>query len=53
MYKIGACDWSIGKRQQIDAFEVAKEIGLDGIEVSFDGDKVSRIEVYFGWDRQD
>lgn len=34
-YKIGACDWSIGKQQHIDAFAVAKEIGLDGIQASF------------------
>ncbi|NQT11840.1 MAG: sugar phosphate isomerase/epimerase [Planctomycetes bacterium] len=36
-FRIGACDWSIGKRQQIAAFEVAEQIGLDGVEVSFDG----------------
>jgi len=35
LYKIGACDWSIGARQDIRAFEVAKEIGLDGVQVSF------------------
>ncbi len=34
-YKIGACDWSIGKQQHIDAFKVAREIGLDGIQASF------------------
>ncbi|MGQ9605420.1 MAG: sugar phosphate isomerase/epimerase family protein [Thermogutta sp.] len=34
-YKIGACDWSIGKQQNIGAFAVAKEIGLDGIQASF------------------
>ncbi len=32
-FKIGACDWSIGKRSNIAAFEVAKTIGLDGIMV--------------------
>ena len=36
-FKIGACDWSIGCHQNIRAFEVAKKIGLDGVEVSFDG----------------
>ena len=36
-FRIGACDWSIGKRQQIAAFEVAEQIGLDGVEVTFDG----------------
>jgi sugar phosphate isomerase/epimerase len=33
-FKIGACDWSIGKMCEPAAFEVAKEIGLDGVEVS-------------------
>jgi sugar phosphate isomerase/epimerase len=32
--KIGACDWSIGKSSNIEAFDVAKEIGLDGIMVN-------------------
>ncbi len=32
-FKIGACDWSIGKNSDIGAFKVAKEIGLDGIMV--------------------
>jgi len=34
-FKIGACDWSVGQRQKPEAFAVAKEIGLDGLEVSF------------------
>ncbi len=33
-FKIGACDWSLGKSCDIGAFEVAKEIGLDGIMVN-------------------
>jgi len=33
-FKIGACDWSIGARATTKAFEVAKEIGLDGVQVS-------------------
>jgi L-ribulose-5-phosphate 3-epimerase len=36
--KIGACDWSIGKTSNIEAFKVAKEIGLDGIQVSLGSD---------------
>ncbi len=36
LFKIGACDWSLGHRQDIAALEVAKQIGLDGVEVSFD-----------------
>jgi sugar phosphate isomerase/epimerase len=34
-FKIGACDWSIGKRQDLGALEEAKRIGLDGVQVSF------------------
>lgn len=33
-FRIGACDWSIGKLADTAAFEVAKEIGLDGVQVS-------------------
>ena len=33
-FKIGACDWSIGKMGDPAALEVAKEIGLDGVQVS-------------------
>jgi sugar phosphate isomerase/epimerase len=32
--KIGACDWSIGKQCDPGAFEVGREIGLDGVQVS-------------------
>src|SRR5690349_15009467 len=33
-FKIGACDWSIGKLGDPAAFEVASQIGLDGVQVS-------------------
>jgi L-ribulose-5-phosphate 3-epimerase len=33
-YKLGACDWSIGKMGQPSGFELAKQIGLDGLQVS-------------------
>ncbi|NQU26142.1 MAG: sugar phosphate isomerase/epimerase [Candidatus Nealsonbacteria bacterium] len=33
-FKIGACDWSIGKHSSIEAFDVAKQIGLDGVQIS-------------------
>jgi sugar phosphate isomerase/epimerase len=33
-FKIGACDWSIGKMGTPEAMTVAKEIGLDGVQVS-------------------
>jgi len=35
-FKIGACDWSLGRRQQFEALDLAKKIGLDGVQVSFD-----------------
>ncbi len=34
-HSIGACDWSLGQRQHIDAFRVAQAIGLEGLQVSF------------------
>jgi L-ribulose-5-phosphate 3-epimerase len=34
-FPISACDWSIDCRHDLAAFAVAKEIGLDGVEVSF------------------
>lgn len=33
-FKIGACDWSLGKMADLAAFDIAKEIGLDGVQVS-------------------
>lgn len=33
-FKIGACDWSIGKMGQVSGLELAKRIGLDGVQVS-------------------
>jgi sugar phosphate isomerase/epimerase len=33
-FRLGACDWSIGKMGDPGAFEVAKQIGLDGVMVS-------------------
>jgi len=32
--RIGACDWSIGKGSDPGAFDVAKQIGLEGIQVN-------------------
>ena len=34
IFNIGACDWSLGKNSDIGAFEIAKQIGLDGIMVN-------------------
>lgn len=33
-FSIGACDWSLGKSSNIEAFKVAKKIGLSGIQVN-------------------
>jgi sugar phosphate isomerase/epimerase len=33
-FKIGACDWSLEKRADPAALEVAKQLGLDGVEIS-------------------
>jgi L-ribulose-5-phosphate 3-epimerase len=33
-FKIGACDWSLGRQCKPEAFELAKQIGLDGVQVS-------------------
>jgi sugar phosphate isomerase/epimerase len=32
-YKIAVCDWMILKRQKLGAFQLAKDIGADGVEV--------------------
>ena len=32
-FKIGSCDWSLGKRCDPAAFDVAKQIGLDGVQI--------------------
>jgi len=32
-FKIGACDWTLGKRSDPAALEFAKQLGLDGIQV--------------------
>ncbi len=33
-FKIGACDWSLGKLADPASFEVARQIGLNGVQVS-------------------
>jgi len=34
-FKIGVCDWTIGKRANPASLELAKRIGLDGVQVDF------------------
>ncbi len=38
-FKIGACDWSIGKDSDIGVFEVAEQIGLHGVQVNLGREK--------------
>ena len=38
-FKIGACDWSIGKSSDVGAFDVAKQIGLDGLMINMGSEK--------------
>jgi len=33
-FKIGACDWTLGKRANPESFEVARQLGLDGVQLS-------------------
>ncbi len=33
-FKIGACDWSIDQLAKVEAIEVGKKIGLDGVQIS-------------------
>lgn len=33
-FLFGACDWSIGKTSDVTSFALAKEIGLDGLQIS-------------------
>ncbi len=34
-FKLGVCDWTIGKRTDPAALQTAKELGLDGVQVDF------------------
>ena len=38
-FRIGACDWSLGKSSDTGAFTIAKQIGLDGIMVNMGSEK--------------
>lgn len=33
-FRIGACDWSLGKTADVTGLQLAKDIGLDGVQVS-------------------
>lgn len=34
-FKLGVCDWTIGQKTNPGSFELAKRIGLDGVQVDF------------------
>lgn len=34
-FKIGICDWTVGRIAEVSAFEVAKRLGADGVQVDF------------------
>ena len=36
-YKVGVCDWMILKRQKLGEFNLAKQLGCDGIEMDMGG----------------
>lgn len=36
-YKVGVCDWMILKRQKLGEFDLAKQIGSDGVEMDMGG----------------
>jgi sugar phosphate isomerase/epimerase len=43
-FKIGACDWSLGKRGDPAALDVAKQIGLDGVQIVM-GDPANEMQL--------
>lgn len=38
-FQIGACDWSVGRQLSPEAFDRARQIGLNGIQVSYNTGK--------------
>ena len=43
-FRIGACDWSLGKASDAGAFDVARQIGLDGIMVDI-GSPINKLHL--------
>jgi len=43
--RLGACDWSLGVANTPESFDVAKAIGLDGVEVSATGDVGEKMDI--------
>ncbi len=40
-YPIGICDWTLGRTQDPTVFALAREIGVDGVQVSFGSEEES------------
>lgn len=36
-YKVGVCDWMVLKRQKLGEFQLAKDLGCDGVEMDMGG----------------
>lgn len=41
-YRLGVADWTLGMRENPASFDVAKKIGLDGVQVSFSATSVDK-----------
>jgi sugar phosphate isomerase/epimerase len=42
-FRIGACDWALGKRCDPAAFDVARQAGLDGVQIAM-GDAAEKLQ---------
>ena len=45
-FKIGACDWTLGKKADPSSLELAKKIGLDGIQLDFGSPKGDTLPLF-------
>ena len=36
-YKVGVCDWMVLKRQKLGEFDLARQLGCDGVELDMGG----------------
>jgi L-ribulose-5-phosphate 3-epimerase len=34
-FQLGVCDWTVGKTSRPESFDIAKRVGLDGVQVDF------------------
>jgi L-ribulose-5-phosphate 3-epimerase len=45
-FKIGVCDWTIGKKTNPSSLTLAKKIGLDGVQVDFGSPKDDNLPLF-------